>query len=221
MDRLIIPFTLTLAALAGCTSAPTRPPTTDAPDAAPAPSPPAFAQDADASAPTVTALGPQHGCTKIRTAALGAILRSVGVAMDAGVPGSAAQLYVTGADALGLARYGERTREPLTGSTAGAEKRDDVFVLASIEIQRASKLGAWTAPACPGTALFDAAHELTLDGASCLMGKPARAQHLAIAHELVADVIAAADPAEAPADARDRAERIVVATLLSAAHGCE
>ncbi len=216
--RLLITFAL--VALAGCASS--TPATSDATGTlAPAPpAPPAFVQGVDAGAPSIS-MGPVHGCTKIRTATLGAILRSLGVAMDAAVPGSAAQLYASGADALGTARYAERTREPLHGSTAGAEKRDDLFVLAAVEIHRMAKSGAWNAPACPGTALFDASHALTLDGASCLIGKPARADHVALGHELVSDVLAAADPSESPADARDRGERIVIATLLSAAHGCE
>ena len=158
MHKIMAAFLL--VALAGCTTNPAPTTLGDTADPAgtfsPGPTSPTFGQ-ADASGAATVLAAPAHGCTKIRTRALGTMLASLGVAMGGGAPGTAADLYASGADALGAARYNERVREGLLGSTASSEKRDDLFVLAAAEIHGLVRAGAWNAPACPGTKLFDAA----------------------------------------------------------------
>lgn len=216
---------LALAALlsAGCSADPPADALAGDSPPAPAPAPPAgpsLASLADAAPPSLKSV-PMHGCAKIRFLALGAMLRSRGITLEDAPAGSAAELWRSGADALGVARYGERVRETLTGSTAASEKRDDVFVAAAVEIHRAARAATWKPPGCPGVTLFDASRDLTIEGISCLIGKPASTAHVALAHGVVSDVLAAAAPGESATDARDRGERIAIAALLSAAHGCE
>ena len=67
----------------------------------------------------------------------------------------------------------------------------------------------WTPPGCAGTKLLENG-KFTKDGVSCLIGKPARPEHMALADDLVAQ-------ADTPAEG----QKIAVAALLAAAHTCE
>jgi hypothetical protein len=150
-----------------------------------------------------------HGCTKITYGALGSILASRGVNVpqqaDNQQPNSAGTIYRNSRAALGVANYGGRVPEALFASTSAMAKEFDIFVAASQEILT----NYANATGCTGSTLIQN-NQFTKEGISCLIGKPARDEHVALANNLVAQ---AADPATG--------QRIAIATLLEAAHTCE
>ncbi len=147
-----------------------------------------------------------HSCSKISYAALGSILQSRGV-KTTGAATTAGGLYAGGATALGTANYIARIPEASFASTSTMTKQMDVFAMAASEIAAA----AWTAPACPSVKLFDAAGtSFTKDGISCLIGKPARDEHVALANQAIKQ---AADP--------NQGKLLAISAMLSAAHTCE
>jgi hypothetical protein len=164
----------------------------------------AFAEQQSIGAPTVVAQ--LHGCAKIPIASLGTILSSRGVNMASTTAGSAGQLFKAGTSALGAANYTGRVPEALLASTSAMAKEFDIFTAAAKELLTALT----NSTACKGTALLDANGQFTKDGISCIIGKPARDEHVAIANQAVAQ---AATPAEG--------QQIAVAALLEAAHTCE
>ncbi len=152
-----------------------------------------------------------HSCQKIQMYALRELLVGLGVDIDAtGDPPAAGELYKSGGGALGAANYDARVGETLVWSASGAAKLFDIFVQAAPEI--IANLQA--APLCQiegvGPAMFDAEDRCNEDAVTCLIGRPATAEHLAICDSLV----------QAASDI-DTGKKIAVATLLSAAHSCE
>jgi hypothetical protein len=83
-------------------------------------------------------------------------------------------------------------------------KMFDIFTMASYDAITAT----WTAPACPGTTVLGADGKFTKDGISCLMGKSATDEHVAVANDAIA---------KNPTDGA----KIAIAALLSAAHTCQ
>lgn len=161
-----------------------------------------------------------HSCSKIPYAALGAFLSSRGVNLDAtapnGQPPTAGQLYKTGGDALGVARYDAREGETYFHTTAGATKLFDIFVQAAPEIIA----GVQSAPACQlngaGRPMFSTDDgSCVYESLSCIMGRPATEDDMILCNLMLAQAEAgnAADLA--------RKQRITVAAFLSAAHSCE
>ena len=67
---------------------------------------------------------------------------------------------------------------------------------------------AWDAPACPGTKVLGADGKFTKDGISCLIGKPATDEYVAIANDALV---------KNPTDGA----KIAIAAMLSAAHTCQ
>ena len=65
----------------------------------------------------------------------------------------------------------------------------------------------WSSDACPGTKLLDNG-QFTKDGISCLLGKPASAEHVAIANDAIV---------KNPTDGA----KIAIAALLAASHTCQ
>jgi hypothetical protein len=65
----------------------------------------------------------------------------------------------------------------------------------------------WTAPACPGVKVVDGG-QFTRDGISCLIGKPATEEHVAIANDAIS---------KNPTDGA----KVAIAALLAAAHTCQ
>jgi hypothetical protein len=148
-----------------------------------------------------------HGTQKIQYAMLGAFLSDLGVTMTAtttakGGTATAGTLYVNGASALGAPLFASRTPEMIVPSTAALAKEYDVFMAAAPEI--IANLGSSTR--CPGVTLISAG-DLTQDGISCLIGKPATPDHVALAQAIVAG-----------ASSATIGQQIAVATLLAAAH---
>ena len=149
-----------------------------------------------------------HACGKISVAALGGILTSRGLTGGGTRPPGALSgqaLYAQGATAaaFGAANYNGRVPEAPFASTSAMAKMFDIFTMASYDPVAA----AWAAPACPGVKVLGADGKFTKDGLSCLMGKPAKDEHLAIANDAIV---------KNPTDGA----KLAIAALLSAAHTC-
>jgi hypothetical protein len=148
-----------------------------------------------------------HSCSKIQYTSLGSILQTRGVNMGSTTANSAGLLYKNSASALGTANYVARIPEASFASTSTMTKQMDIFAQAASEIAAAN----WTAPACPSVKLFDATgNAFTKDGISCLIGKPAKDEHVALANQAIKQ---AADPATG--------KQLAISAMLSAAHSCE
>jgi hypothetical protein len=80
----------------------------------------------------------------------------------------------------------------------------DIYAMASYD----AVTDNWEAPACPGVKVIGADGKFTKDGVSCLIGKPATDEHVAIANDAVA---------KNPTDGA----KIAIAALLAAAHTCQ
>jgi hypothetical protein len=150
-----------------------------------------------------------HSCGKISVKALGDILASRGLTGGGQRPAGALSgqaIYAQGATvaAFGGANYNGRVPEAPFASTSAMAKMFDIFAMASYDAVTAN----WTAPACPGVKVVGADGKFTKDGLTCLMGKPARDEHLAVANDAIA---------KNPTDGA----KIAIAALLSAAHTCQ
>jgi hypothetical protein len=154
-----------------------------------------------------------HSCQKLQIAAIRNILVDFGVDLEAtGDPRTAGQLLAEGETALGAANYPARMGEDLVWTAAGAAKQFDIFVQAAPEIIAAMP----TLPHCmkegaaAGPQVFEADGSCNRDAVTCLIGRPATDDHLAICKSLVQS---ASNP--------DKGKSMAVATLLAAAHSCE
>lgn len=147
-----------------------------------------------------------HGCGKVTNAALGSFLTSRGLTgSGAGRPQGAQsgqQIYNASLAALGAANYSGRTPEAPFASTSAMSKMFDIFAMASYDAVSDN----WTAPACPGVKLLDAG-KFTKDGLSCLLGRPATDEHIALANDAIT---------KGGADG----SKIAVTTVLAAAFTC-
>jgi hypothetical protein len=161
-----------------------------------------------------------HSCTKIAYASLGAMLTSLGVNLAAtssgNGPKTAGELYKTGGDALGIAKYDAREPETSFHTTASATKLFDIFVqaapeiIANIQSQDACKYNG------TGRPMFDATTgKCVYESLSCIMGRPATPDDITVCNLLVEQA--------APGDQADLTikRNIAVAVFLSAAHTCE
>lgn len=170
------------------------------------------AEDQTVGSPEVVAR--LHSCSKITYAALGNILSEHGVNTGSTQANSAGLLYKGGASALGTANYAGRVSEMIKPSTAALSKEFDILVAASQEIQAAVKAGTLNMKACTGTQLVDSSGNFTKDGLSCLMGKPATADHVSIANDAIAQ-------AQSQGLTKDQGQQIAIAAILEAADTCE
>ena len=150
-----------------------------------------------------------HGCGKLSVAALGSILASRGLTGGGTRPAGQASgqaIYMQNGTiaAFGGANYNGRVPEAPFASTSAMAKMFDIFAMASYDPVAAM----WAAPACPGVKVLGTDGKFTKDGLTCLMGKPARDEHVAIANDAIAK------------NATDGA-KLAIAALLSAAHTCQ
>ena len=150
-----------------------------------------------------------HSCGKLTVASLGDILTSRGLTGGGTRPAGAISgkaIYDQGSTppAFGGANYNGRVPEAPFSSTSAMAKMFDIFTMASYDAVAAN----WAAPACPDTKIVGADGKFTQDGLTCLMGKPARPEHLAVANDAIA---------KNPTDGA----KIAIAALLSAAHTCQ
>ena len=150
-----------------------------------------------------------HACGKLTINSLGELLNSRGLTGQGGGRPQGAQsgLQIFNAaaskSALGDANYAGRVGEASFASTSAMSKMFDIYTMASYDGVAAT----WTAPACPNVKLLDGG-KFTKDGLTCLMGKSATDEHVAIANDAIA---------KNPTDGA----KIAIAALLSAAHTCQ
>jgi hypothetical protein len=167
--------------------------------------PPEPAQQRMVGSPEVTSR--LHACGKLTYTSLGTILTSRGLTGGGTRPAGAQsgqQLYTGAGTTFGTANYPGRVPEAPFASTSAMSKMFDIFTMASYDAIAAN----YTAPACGTTKVLDAGGKFTKDGLSCLMGKPARDEHVALANDAIA---------RNPTDGA----KLAIAALLSAAHTCQ
>lgn len=150
-----------------------------------------------------------HSCGKLTVRSLGSILTTRGLTGGGTRPNGALSgqaLFNAGAApaALGVANYNGRVPEAAFSSTSAMAKTFDIYTMASYDAVAAN----WTAPACPGVKVLGTDNRFTKDGISCLIGKPATDEHVALANDAIA---------KNPTDGA----KIAIAALLSAAHTCQ
>lgn len=149
-----------------------------------------------------------HSCGKLTYTSLGTILATRGLTGGGQRPAGAQSgqaIYNAGATAaaFGAANYNGRVPEAPFASTSAMAKSFDIFTMASYD----AVADDWTATACPGVKVLEAG-KFTKDGISCLIGKPATDDYVAIANDAVT---------KNPTDGA----KIAVAALLAAAHTCQ
>jgi hypothetical protein len=160
-----------------------------------------------------------HSCSKLSYASIGEFLVSRGVNMnkmpDAEIAQPAGMIYKSQAakDALGVANFDARMGESYFYTISAATKLFDIFVQAAPEI--IAKIE--TAPACQingkGYALFDdMTGSCVYYGLSCLMGRPATDDDMALCNLMVS---------QDTGQTTQRKREITVAAFLAAAHTCE
>ncbi len=161
-----------------------------------------------------------HACGKMSVLSIGSILASRGLTGGGTRPqGAQSGMAIYGnfntttmvatpsantASALGGANYNGRVPEAPFGSASAMSKLFDIFTMASYDAVGAN----WAAPACANVKVLGADGKFTKDGISCLIGKPATDEHVAIANDAIT---------KNPTDGA----KIAVAALLSAAHTCQ
>jgi hypothetical protein len=146
-----------------------------------------------------------HACGKLTNASIAEMITSR--ALNGGNPTgtqSAQTIYHASAAALGAAHYPGRVPEAPFASTSAMAKMFDIYTMGSYAAVGAN----WNPPACPGTKVLGADGKFTKDGISCLIGKPATDEYVAIANDAIA---------KNPTDGA----KIAIAAMLSAAHTCQ
>lgn len=152
-----------------------------------------------------------HSCQKLRVQTLRNLLTGFGVNLQAeGNPDTAGELLSKGVDALGGANYAARVSESNTWSNSGATKLHDIFVQAAPEIIAAMPTLEQCKLDGQGVSMFDEANDCNRDAISCLIGKPATADHVAVCNQAVRS-----------ATDVEKGKVIAVAAILAAAHTCE
>lgn len=152
-----------------------------------------------------------HSCNKLQNQALRNLLVTFGVDINAdGNPAPAGQLYRDGRDALGGANYQSRTGEGLTWTNSGATKLQDIFVQAAPEIIAALPTVAHCQLEGEGVEMFDENNQCNEEAITCLIGRPASAEHVAICNNAV---LSASD--------LEKGKAIAVAGLLAGAYTCQ
>jgi hypothetical protein len=146
-----------------------------------------------------------HGTQKVQYVSLGNILTDLGVNLTNQTAGSAGSLYKSGVQALGTPNYANRVPEQIVPSTSSLAKEFDIFTAAAPEVIANIAMSK----RCPGVVLVTN-NQFSADGISCLIGKPARPEHIALANQLVTE-----------ATTPQLGIEIAVATLLAAAHTSE
>jgi hypothetical protein len=151
-----------------------------------------------------------HGCTKIKYATLGNVLRSVGINTGNATVPSAGQLYTSGGPAMGSPNYGARVRENLSVTTSGASREFDIFASGALEIITAVPMLARCNVGGIAATLFDANNQCQMSGLTCIMGLQATDAHVELCNLTVSK-----------ASTPDIGKRLAVAAVMAAAYTCE
>ena len=159
----------------------------------------------DNKAGSPEAVARMHGTQKVAYTSLGTLLADLGVNIQAQDPASAGALFRSGGSALGMPIYANRVPEQTSPSTSSLAKQFDIFTAAAPEIVANVAMST----RCPGVVLVESGM-FTADGVTCLIGKPARPEHIALANQILSETTSP-----------DIGTQIAVAALLSAAHTSE
>lgn len=152
-----------------------------------------------------------HSCQKIQNAALRNMLAAFGVDLEAtGDPAPAGQLFLEGREALGGANYGSRKSESITWTNSGATKFQDIWVMAASEIIANLPNAAHCQIYGVGPNMFEDNDDCNEAAVTCLIGRPATDEHMAICNHIVDSAATV-----------DEGKLLAVAALLAAAHTCE
>ena len=151
-----------------------------------------------------------HGCTKVRYATLGNVLKSVGVNLANTTNLSAGQLYTSGGPSMGVANFTARVRENIGVTTSGASRAFDIFAAGAPEIIAAVPTLARCAVGGVPPVLFDATNQCHIEGLSCIMGMQATPAHVELCNLTVTR-----------ASTPDVGKRLAVAAIMAAAFTCE
>lgn len=152
-----------------------------------------------------------HSCQKMQNEALGNTLAAFGVDLGAeGDPAPAGQLYREGLAALGGANYDARSGESIAWTNSGATKFQDIWVMAAPEIIANLPNVEHCQIDGEGVEMFDADDHCNEPAVTCIIGRPATDEHLAICNQIVQS-----------ADDIEEGKRIAVAALMAAAYTCE
>lgn len=146
-----------------------------------------------------------HACGKLTNASLGEFITSR--ALNGGNPqGSqgAQAIFNASGPQLGAPNYPGRVPEAPFASTSAMAKMFDIYTMGSYAAASAN----WAPPACPGTKMLGDDGKFTKDGISCLIGKPATDEYVAIANDAIT---------KNPTDGA----KIAIAAMLAAAHTCQ
>jgi hypothetical protein len=154
-----------------------------------------------------------HACTKVRYATLGNVLTGLGVDTQSTTKNSAGVLYRAATNSIGSPNYMNRVRENVGVTTSGSSAEFDIFAAGAQEITDALPNLARCKPAgaATGPTMFDATTgQCNPDAITCLIGTPARPEHVDICNK---SITFASTPAIG--------KKLAVATLLAAAYTCE
>lgn len=165
--------------------------------------PPDPAQTRLVGSPEVTSR--LHACGKMTNASIAQLIQSRD--LNGGVPQgqqTAGQIFQASGASLGGANYPGRVPEAPFASTSAMAKMFDIFAMAAYAVVQ----NDWAPAACEGTKVLGPDGKFTKDGISCLIGKPATDDHVAIANDAITQ-----DPTDGA--------KIAIVALLSAAHTCQ
>jgi hypothetical protein len=152
-----------------------------------------------------------HSCQKLQNAALRNTLIAFGVDIDASAnPDPAGELFRNGQDALGGANYASRSPESVVWTNSGATKFQDIMVMAAAEVIANLPNAEQCQVDGVGVTMFDDSDKCNEAAVTCIIGRPATDEHMAICNRIVEE-----------ADTVDEGKQLAVATLLAAAHTCE
>jgi hypothetical protein len=149
-----------------------------------------------------------HSCGKLSVASLGKFLESRGINGTGARPDgtqSSKDIFGKGdtAAALGGPNYAGRVPEAPFASTSAISKMYDIFAMAAYDVIADD----WNPPACPGVKIL-VDGKFSKDGISCLLGKPASDEYVAIANDAIT---------KNPTDGA----KIAIAAMLAAGHTCQ
>lgn len=149
-----------------------------------------------------------HGCRKMRYATVGRMLSGFGV--DTAARDGAGAMYRGADQALGAPNYAARIPETTELTTASASRLFDLLVVAAPEIIENVESSERCRIGDRGVSIFDASGACTEEGLTCLLGEPARPEHVALCDQMV-------ERASSPENGRV----VAVASVLAAASTCE
>ena len=149
-----------------------------------------------------------HGCRKMRYETVGRVLDSLGV--DVAAAGGAGEMFRDADQAFGAPNYAARVPETTELTTASASRLFDILVAAAPEIIENIQSEERCQIGGRGVRIFDSRGACTEEGLTCLLGEPARPEHVALCDQMV-------ERSSSPESGRT----IAIASVLAAASTCE